>query len=247
MNLKYIVVIPEYLLQHLTVSRSRSELRRRERAMTNDEDAMAATDQTYRNQKTLDIVFAVSCVLMLLSMVWMFVRGLQPRVQGGPAQLPRRRRRRCNEQQMLDKLPDAGRRSSEAQKARRGRPRRPSTDGQGRRSQAEERELTAERDNAQRRRYRDDQGRLRLRVELLQHRRRASATRPASATSAPGAARDEVEAPQARSSTRLEDELDEAQDAARRDRRGVQATRSRDQLAERRERPGRRRGRPQEA
>ena len=27
---------------------------------------MAATDQTYRNQRTLDIVFAVSCILMLV-------------------------------------------------------------------------------------------------------------------------------------------------------------------------------------
>ena len=34
---------------------------------------MAASDQTYRSQKILDIVFAVSCVLMLASLVWMFV------------------------------------------------------------------------------------------------------------------------------------------------------------------------------
>src|SRR6516162_1063343 len=33
---------------------------------------MAATDQTYRNQRWLDIVFGVSCVLMLVSVVWMF-------------------------------------------------------------------------------------------------------------------------------------------------------------------------------
>jgi mono/diheme cytochrome c family protein len=33
---------------------------------------MAATDKNYRNQKTLDIVFAVSCVLMLFSIIWMF-------------------------------------------------------------------------------------------------------------------------------------------------------------------------------
>ncbi|HEV3115531.1 MAG TPA: c-type cytochrome, partial [Gemmataceae bacterium] len=33
---------------------------------------MAATDQTYRNQKALDIVFAASCVIMLASIVWMF-------------------------------------------------------------------------------------------------------------------------------------------------------------------------------
>src|SRR5438128_1166319 len=33
---------------------------------------MAATDQPYRSQKALDVVFAVSSVLMLVSMVWMF-------------------------------------------------------------------------------------------------------------------------------------------------------------------------------
>jgi mono/diheme cytochrome c family protein len=33
---------------------------------------MAASDQTYRNQKALDMVFGVSCVLMLVSLVWMF-------------------------------------------------------------------------------------------------------------------------------------------------------------------------------
>ena len=33
---------------------------------------MAATDQFYRKQKTLDVVFAVSCILMLVCTVWMF-------------------------------------------------------------------------------------------------------------------------------------------------------------------------------
>src|SRR5260370_40426541 len=33
---------------------------------------MAATDQTYPNQKWLDIVFGVTCVLMLVGVVWMF-------------------------------------------------------------------------------------------------------------------------------------------------------------------------------
>jgi mono/diheme cytochrome c family protein len=33
---------------------------------------MAATDQNYRNQKTLDIIFAVTCILMLISVIWMF-------------------------------------------------------------------------------------------------------------------------------------------------------------------------------
>jgi mono/diheme cytochrome c family protein/cbb3-type cytochrome oxidase cytochrome c subunit len=35
---------------------------------------MAATDQNYRNQKGLDIVFAVSCILMLLSIVALFAQ-----------------------------------------------------------------------------------------------------------------------------------------------------------------------------
>ena len=35
---------------------------------------MAATDQSYRNQKTLDVVFGVSCLLLLGSTVWMFVQ-----------------------------------------------------------------------------------------------------------------------------------------------------------------------------
>jgi mono/diheme cytochrome c family protein len=34
---------------------------------------MAATDQPYRSRKALDVVFAVSCVLMLLSVLWMFM------------------------------------------------------------------------------------------------------------------------------------------------------------------------------
>ena len=33
---------------------------------------MAATDKPYRDQKALDVVFAVSCALMLLTVVWMF-------------------------------------------------------------------------------------------------------------------------------------------------------------------------------
>src|SRR5262249_51741687 len=33
---------------------------------------MAATDQTFRNQKTLDIIFGVSGLVMLATIVWMF-------------------------------------------------------------------------------------------------------------------------------------------------------------------------------
>src|SRR5262245_50107460 len=35
---------------------------------------MAASDQHYRSQKTLDIVFGVSCVVMLLTIAWMFAQ-----------------------------------------------------------------------------------------------------------------------------------------------------------------------------
>ena len=35
---------------------------------------MAATDKPYRNQYALDIVFGVSCVLMLLGIIWMFAQ-----------------------------------------------------------------------------------------------------------------------------------------------------------------------------
>src|SRR5262249_50947765 len=35
---------------------------------------MAATDQTYRSQRTLDIVFGASCVLMLASIIGMFAQ-----------------------------------------------------------------------------------------------------------------------------------------------------------------------------
>src|SRR5262249_2443439 len=34
----------------------------------------AATDQTYRNQTILDYVFAASCVVLLITTVWMFVQ-----------------------------------------------------------------------------------------------------------------------------------------------------------------------------
>src|SRR5471030_1698303 len=35
---------------------------------------MAATDKNYRDQYLLDIVFALSSILMLVSLVWMFVQ-----------------------------------------------------------------------------------------------------------------------------------------------------------------------------
>ncbi len=76
---------------------------------------MAATDQTYRNQRTLDIVFAVSCLLMLGSVVWMFVQDYNREfktVQRDFRDVEEAR----NERLMLEKLPDPGR-VEEKQKA----------------------------------------------------------------------------------------------------------------------------------
>src|SRR6266851_848277 len=66
---------------------------------------MAATDQTYRNQKTLDIVFAVSCVLMLISIIWMFAQDYNREFK----QVQRKFRdvdEALTERQLLEKLPD---------------------------------------------------------------------------------------------------------------------------------------------
>src|SRR5262249_25358753 len=38
---------------------------------------MAATDQTYRSQRALDIVFSVTSILMLVSIVGMFIQDYQ--------------------------------------------------------------------------------------------------------------------------------------------------------------------------
>jgi mono/diheme cytochrome c family protein len=68
---------------------------------------MAATDKTYRSQRTLDIVFAVSCVLMLVSIVWMFAADYNREFK----QVQREYRdvdEALTERAMLEKLPDAG-------------------------------------------------------------------------------------------------------------------------------------------
>jgi cbb3-type cytochrome oxidase cytochrome c subunit len=68
---------------------------------------MAATDQTYRQQKTLDLVFAVSCVLMLASIVGMFAQDFYR-----PFKVEQRIFRDVEEavaqRQALDSLPEAG-------------------------------------------------------------------------------------------------------------------------------------------
>ncbi|MFO0927654.1 MAG: hypothetical protein U0736_11545 [Gemmataceae bacterium] len=66
---------------------------------------MAATDKPYRNPRTLDIVFAVSCAAMLLTTVWMLVqdyhrdfKAVQRTFRDVEATLA--------EREMIDKLPD---------------------------------------------------------------------------------------------------------------------------------------------
>jgi mono/diheme cytochrome c family protein len=67
---------------------------------------MAATDQTYRSQKTLDIVFAVSCVLMLISIVWMFVQDYNREFKHEQRAF-RDVETALLERSMLERLPDA--------------------------------------------------------------------------------------------------------------------------------------------
>ena len=67
---------------------------------------MAATDKPYRNQKTLDIVFAVSCILMLVSIVWMLVADYNREYKNGPDAPSATWNRSLDERQMLAQLPD---------------------------------------------------------------------------------------------------------------------------------------------
>ncbi len=82
---------------------------------------MAATDQTYHNQKTLDIVFAISCILMLLSTLWMFWQDYDRQFKHVQREF-RDVEESMNEYQMLAQLPsqeqvaDARRKVSEAKK-----------------------------------------------------------------------------------------------------------------------------------
>jgi hypothetical protein len=86
---------------------------------------MAATDQPYRSQRILDIVFAVSCVVMLLSVVVMFAQDYYR-----PFKVEQREFRNVEtavfERSMIDRLPDeetiaaveeTGKKLAEARKA----------------------------------------------------------------------------------------------------------------------------------
>src|SRR5579871_699730 len=69
---------------------------------------MAATDQTYRKQKTLDIVFAVSCVLMLISIIWMFAQDYNRAFKKIQAKF-RDVDEALTERQLVEKLPNVER------------------------------------------------------------------------------------------------------------------------------------------
>jgi mono/diheme cytochrome c family protein len=65
---------------------------------------MAATDQNYRNQLTLDAVFGVSCVLMLGSVIWMFVQDYNREFKTVQREF-RDVEEALNEHMMLQKMP----------------------------------------------------------------------------------------------------------------------------------------------
>src|SRR5689334_3996157 len=65
---------------------------------------MAATDQKYRNPKTLDLVFGVSCVLMLLTALWMFAQDYNREYKTVQRDF-RDVEETLNEHMMLEKLP----------------------------------------------------------------------------------------------------------------------------------------------
>ena len=102
---------------------------------------MAATDKPYRKQKTLDIVFAVSCILMLLSVLWMLVADYNRQFKAVQRTF-RDVESVLNERQMLAQLPDPG----DVEAARKlVADRRQARDDEKAKAQAKEQELTAKR------------------------------------------------------------------------------------------------------
>ena len=67
---------------------------------------MAATDKPFRSQKALDVVFAVSCILMLVSVIWMFVQDYARDWKGDQRNF-RDVETAVNERLMLERLPDS--------------------------------------------------------------------------------------------------------------------------------------------
>src|SRR5262249_20868704 len=69
---------------------------------------MAATDQFYRKQKTLHVVFGVTCLLMFLSIIWMLVQDYNREFKTVQRTF-RDVEETVSERLMLDKLPEAER------------------------------------------------------------------------------------------------------------------------------------------
>ncbi len=66
---------------------------------------MAATDQTYRKLKALHIVFGVSCLLMLVSVIWMFVQDFNKEYKPIQSENSTRSKNRAIWRAMLQQLP----------------------------------------------------------------------------------------------------------------------------------------------
>src|SRR3954453_20642220 len=67
---------------------------------------MAATDQPYRSQKALDMVFGVSCAALLLSTFWMFWQDYS-REYKNVQRTFRDVEATVAEREMIEKIPDA--------------------------------------------------------------------------------------------------------------------------------------------
>src|SRR4051794_33215890 len=111
---------------------------------------MAATDQPYRSQKTLDLVFGVSCGAMLLTTLWMFwqdyareYKNVQRTFRDVEATIA--------EREMIDKMPDASLRPEKREELREARL---ELDGKQRALAPEESKLKAKRETLDAR-YRD--------------------------------------------------------------------------------------------
>ena len=105
---------------------------------------MAATDKPYRKQKTLDVVFAVSCLLMLLSVLWMLVADYNREFKAVQRSF-RDVESVLNERQMLAQLPDP---ADVAAAQKLVADRQKDLDDAKANAQAKERELTAKRDTS---------------------------------------------------------------------------------------------------
>ena len=103
---------------------------------------MAATDKTYHNQRTLDIIFAASCILMLVCTIWMLVADYNREFKSVQRNF-RDVESVLDERQMISQLPDPDEvktlQNAIVEK-------RKAVDGAKEKVQPEEQRLTAERD-----------------------------------------------------------------------------------------------------